>query len=124
MERAAVYADRLGSPWSPLAFTFVDGPPAAIAPARLREQGFMGVDKQLSLPLPKVLLNNHPWYRKVSLHGARWQIFQAALARLAALQASMTPTEWERLEATLPVALAANPWRVRDGRPLKSALPG
>ena len=83
-ERVTVYVDRLGSPWSSLAFRFVEGEPAVIGPAMLRERGFLGIDKQLSLPLPKMLLNEHPWYRKMSLHGARWRIFQEALGRLAA----------------------------------------
>lgn len=83
-ERARIYLDRLGSPWSPLAFKFTEDPAAAIAPERLREKGFVGIDKRLSLPLPKVLLNAHPWYRKGLLHGARWRIFQDALERLAA----------------------------------------
>jgi hypothetical protein len=83
-ERARVYLDRLGSPWSPLAFNFREDPAAEIAQDRLREKGFVAIDKQLSLPLPKVLLNAHPWYRKVDLDGARWRIFQDALDRLAA----------------------------------------
>lgn len=83
-ERARVYLDRLGSPWSPLAFQFTEDPPAEIASERLREKGFVAIEKQLSLPLPKVLLNAHPWYRRVSLEGARWRIFEDALARLAA----------------------------------------
>jgi hypothetical protein len=83
-ERAKIYLDRLGSPWSPLAFKFTEDPPAAITSERLREKGFVGIDKRLSLPLPKVLLTAHPWYRKVSLHGARWRIYQDALGRLAA----------------------------------------
>lgn len=82
-ERARVYADRLGSPWSPLAFRFVDGTAADVAPAVLREQGFLGIDKQLPLPLPRILLNQHPWYRKMALHGARWRIFQEALRGLS-----------------------------------------
>jgi hypothetical protein len=82
-ERARVYADRLGSPWSPLAFRFVDGTAAAVAPAVLTEHGFVGIDRQLPLPLPRILLNQHPWYRKMALHGARWRIFQAALRDLA-----------------------------------------
>lgn len=84
-ERAAVYADRLGSPWSPLAFSFAESAPAPLSPDVARARGFVGVVKQLSLPLPRVLLNAHPWYRNLSLHGARWRIFQAALARLASL---------------------------------------
>lgn len=83
-ERAGIYLDRLGSPWSPLAFQFTENPPAESASERLREQGFVAIEKQLSLPLPKVLLNAHPWYRKVSLDGARWRIFQAVLGRLSA----------------------------------------
>ena len=83
-ERAGIYADRLGSPWSPLAFKFIEEAPAVIPQAHLHEQGFVGSDRQLSLPLPKVLLNLHPWYRKIDLQGARWRIFQGALARLAA----------------------------------------
>lgn len=83
-ERAGIYADRLGSPWSPLAFRFVEDAPAVIPQAHLDEQGFVGSDRQLSLPLPKVLLNLHPWYRNLELHGARWRIFQEALGRLAA----------------------------------------
>jgi hypothetical protein len=82
-ERARVYADRLGSPWSPLAFQFVDGTAAEVPAGQLREQGFLGIDKQLSLPLPRILLSQHPWYRKVSLHGARWRIFQDSLRDLA-----------------------------------------
>ncbi|MSO55889.1 MAG: hypothetical protein EXQ55_03060 [Acidobacteria bacterium] len=84
LERVSIYADRLGSPWSPLDFKFVEGPPAALTGARLREHGFLGIDTNLSLPLPKVLLNSHPWYRSVSLHGARWRIFKEALGRLTA----------------------------------------
>jgi hypothetical protein len=83
-ERARIYADRLGSPWSPLAFRFVEEPPAMIPPAQLDAQGFAAVDGQLSLLLPKVLLDRHPWYRNVALRGARWRIFQDALDRLAA----------------------------------------
>jgi hypothetical protein len=83
-ERARVYLDRLGSPWSPLAFKFTEDPPREVPVEQLREKGFVGIDKQLSLPLPKVLLNAHPWYRKISLNGARWRIFQEALDRLAA----------------------------------------
>lgn len=83
-ERVRLYADRLGSPWSPLDFRFVEGQPAVITGARLRDQGFVGIDKTLSLPLPKTLLNRHPWYRSVSLHGARWRVFGEALERLAA----------------------------------------
>lgn len=83
-ERAGIYADRLGSPLSPLAFAFIEEAPAVIPQAHLDEQGFVGSDRQLSLPLPKVLLNLHPWYRNRDLHGARWRIFQEALARLAA----------------------------------------
>jgi hypothetical protein len=83
-ERARIYLDRLGSPWSPLAFRFTEDPPAAVALDRLRAKGFVANDKRLSLPLPKVLLNAHPWYRNVSLHGARWRVFQDALASLAA----------------------------------------
>jgi hypothetical protein len=82
-ERARVYADRLGSPWSPLAFRFVDGEPAEVNAQQLRERGFLGIEKQLTLPLPRIQLNQHPWYRKVSLRGARWRIFRAALADLA-----------------------------------------
>ncbi len=83
-ERARIYLDRLGSPWSPLAFKFTEDPPAEVPFERLREQGFVAIDKRLSLPLPKVLLNAHPWYRKVSLDGARWRLFQDALERLVA----------------------------------------
>lgn len=83
-ERARIYADRLGSPWSPLAFQFVDGPAAVVAPALLRQRGFVGSDKRLLLPLSKMLLNEHPWYRKISLHGARWRIFRHSLAQVAA----------------------------------------
>jgi hypothetical protein len=83
-ERARIYADRLGSPWSPLAFRFIEGPPDDISQAHLAELGFAGSDQQLSLPLPKVLLDRHPWYRSIDLQGARWRIFQEALGRLAA----------------------------------------
>lgn len=83
-ERMGIYADRLGSPLSPLAFQFIEHPPAVIDQAHLRERGFAGSDRQLSLPLPKVLLNLHPWYRNQDLHGARWRIFQEALRRIAA----------------------------------------
>ena len=83
-ERTRVYLDRLGSPWSPLVFNFADGPPAPMSEAERREQGFLGIDKTLELPLPRVLLNEHPWYRNVRLDGARWRIFQQAIARVAA----------------------------------------
>jgi hypothetical protein len=84
-ERVSIYADRLGSPWSPLDFTFEEAPPAVITSAQRSEQGFLGIDKSLSVPLPKSLLNDHPWYRRVSLHGARWRVFQEALGRIAAV---------------------------------------
>ena len=35
--------------------------------------------------MPKVLLNEHPWYRNVKLDGARWRIFLESLGRLAAV---------------------------------------
>lgn len=83
-ERLKVYADRLGSPWSPLDFQLDEGPPAVIKAPRLGEQGFLGVNGTLALPLPKSLLGDHPWYRTLSLHGARWRIFRQALEQLAA----------------------------------------
>lgn len=83
-ERAKIYLDRLSTPSSPLDFRFVEEPPVAMTGARLREHGFIANDKTLSLPLPKVLLNAHPWYRSLSLHGARWRVFREALGRLAA----------------------------------------
>jgi hypothetical protein len=83
-ERVGIYADRLGSPLSPLAFQFTEHPPAVIDQAHLDERGFVGSDRQLSLPLPKVLLNLHPWYRNQDLRGSRWRIFQEALGRIAA----------------------------------------
>jgi len=82
-ERIRVYADRLGSPWSALDFQFIEGPPAPIGELRLREGGLLPVEKQLALPLPKTLLDRHPWYRNLSLSGARWRIFREALGRLA-----------------------------------------
>ena len=82
-ERLAVYADRLGSPWAPLEFTLTERPPVPPTGPRFRELGFLGVQGRLSLPLPKMLLENHPWYRKLSLRGARWRIFRETLERLA-----------------------------------------
>ena len=83
-ERLNVYADRLSSPLSPLDFSLIEGEPKAITDRRLGEQGFFGVDRHLELPLPEVLLDNHPWYRNLSLHGARWRVFEEALDRVAA----------------------------------------
>jgi hypothetical protein len=83
-ERVRIYADRLSAPTSPLDFRFVEPPPVAMTAAKLRDHGFVANDKILSLPLPKVLLNAHPWYRSLSLRGARWRVFREALGRLAA----------------------------------------
>ena len=111
-ERARIYFDRLGSPWSPLAFKFTEDPPREVPVEQLREKGFVGIEKQLSLPLPKILLNAHPWYRKISLNGARWRIFQDALDRLAAagyriyiLQPPVSPA-WRAYTAKTFVASA------------------
>jgi hypothetical protein len=60
--------------------------PQVISEVALRQQGFWGVDGKLSLPVTIILdpeTTNHPWYRDLSLHGARWRIFREALRELA-----------------------------------------
>jgi len=63
-------------------------PPAA-GPGALDEQGFRGVNGTLDPKAPMAVgldprATNHPWYRNLSLHGARWRVFREALDRLAA----------------------------------------
>ena len=53
----------------------------------LRDQGFLGINGNIPLPL-KIRLDpentNHAMYRNLALHGARWRVFRDALDRLAA----------------------------------------
>lgn len=60
-----------------------EGNPLPLDAGRRRELGFLAIGGRLELPL-KTELARHPWYRDVSLHGARWRIFREALQRLAA----------------------------------------
>jgi hypothetical protein len=53
----------------------------------LREEGYNGLEGHMRLPLMVVLdpkTTDHPWYRSLSLHGARWRIFRESLHDLAA----------------------------------------
>jgi hypothetical protein len=57
-----------------------------VADVHLETRGFLGVDGTMKRS-PSILLNprttNHPWYKHVSLHGAKWRIFRETLARFA-----------------------------------------
>jgi hypothetical protein len=67
-----------------------EDPPAAVTAPR-SDGGFTGQNGTLQPQAPiNVRLDpartNHPWYRNLSLHGARWRVFREALDRLDASQ--------------------------------------
>lgn len=83
LERFGIYADRLGHPVSPLAFNFREPSPSAPSVEIRDALGFAAVHQRLRTPLPRIQLNEHPWYRRATIDGARWRVFQGALADLA-----------------------------------------
>jgi len=84
-ERINVYRSALPSLWRFLVKTQAgEERPIPMSGTRLQENGFFGVEG--TLPLPVTILispqnTRHPWYQNLSLHGARWRVFEEALGR-------------------------------------------
>ncbi len=87
-EKLFVYRNSLRSLWLDMvevAFGKKSGDAGGIDDSRLRNQGFLGVEGAIKQPLTVVLdpeRTDHPWYKNISIRGARWRIFRETLAKL------------------------------------------